>query len=183
VNILELFLISIALSVDCFIISVFITSLTKVKWYKYISIPLHFAIFHILMLFTGYKIGIFFKSMIEGFDHWIAFILLTGVGVRILFESFNRKGNKLPSLSTEWKIIVFSFATSIDALIIGLTFSFTSVALYPSSLILGFTVLIISVTGLLIGRKLNGFKFKYLDIVAGIVLIGLGLKILINHLM
>ncbi|MGV8168433.1 MAG: manganese efflux pump MntP family protein [Candidatus Nanoarchaeia archaeon] len=180
---IELLLISIALAVDCFAISILITSLSKVKIWKYFSIPIHFALFHVIMVFLGYKIGVFFKNIIQGLDHWIAFVLLSGVGIRLIYGSIKNRKKIVPNLSSEWKVLVFSFATSIDALIIGLTFSFASVSLYPSSLIIGTTVLVLSISGLIIGRKINGFRIKYLDFAAGIVLIILGLKILLGHLL
>jgi putative Mn2+ efflux pump MntP len=181
-NLFELFLISIALAIDCFAISVCITSVAKIKKFKYAIIPLHFALFHLLMLVLGYNLGIFFKGIIQGFDHWIAFLLLSGVGIKIIIESLRRKDKKIPSLSSEGEIILFSIATSIDALIIGLTFSFASLSLSPFTTILGLTVLVLSFLGLVLGRKLNGFKIRYLDVAAGVVLVILGLKVLLGHL-
>lgn len=175
------FLISLALAMDCFAISICISTLSGVNLKDYIKIPLHFGIFHVINLILGYYLGIFFHRIIQGIDHWVAFILLAGIGIKIIYDSVKHE-KKTSRPTTEGRLLLLSVATSIDALVIGITFAFTSADLHSSSVILGLTVLTVSFLGLLLGEKLHKLKLKYVGIIGGAVLITLGLKTLITHL-
>jgi putative Mn2+ efflux pump MntP len=173
-------LISLALAMDCFAISICISSLSGVKIKDYFRIPLHFGLFHIAMVLIGYYVGKFFQRIITGVDHWIAFILLSAIGLKIIIDSI--RDNKTTAAPTsEGKLILLSIATSVDALVIGITFAFAAIELTKSAIILGATVAIISVVGLLLGEKLHKLKLRYVGIVGGLVLIAIGLKTLLSH--
>jgi manganese efflux pump family protein len=174
-------LISIALAMDCFAISVCMSSLSGVKIFDYFKIPLHFGLFHIAMIFLGYYVGIFFRQIIQGIDHWVAFVLLTGIGIKIIVDSI-RHEKKLKKPTSEGTLLLLSLATSIDALAIGITFAFTSMDIQYSSMVLGITVFVISFLGLLLGEKLHKLNLKYAGVVGGAVLVVIGLKTLITHL-
>jgi len=180
-DLLYILLLSLALAMDCFAISVCISSLSGVKIIDYFKIPLHFSVFHVGMLIPGYYIGIFFKKIIQGVDHWVAFILLSAIGIKIIIDSVKHT-NKVNKPASEGRLLLLSIATSIDALVIGITFAFGAIDIYYSSIVLGLTVLIVSFLGLLLGEKLHKLKLKYIGIVGGGVLIVIGLKTLITHL-
>ena len=180
---IQLVLISLALSIDCFTLSVCISSVSKLKKHEFGLIPLHFGFFHLIMIIIGYFVGNFFKTFIEGIDHWVAFILISSVGIKLIIESLNKNKKRTPKLTSEWKLLMISFATSIDALVIGMTFSFIMSTIYSAALTIGIIVFIVSSLGLLIGYKIKKLKITYLDLAAGIVLIGIGTNILLRHLL
>ncbi len=180
-DILYVLLVSLALSMDCFAISVCISSISKIKLRDYLIIPLHFSIFHVAMVFIGYYMGIFFKKIIQGVDHWAAFVLLTGIGIKIILDSLKSKG-KLSKPTSELRLLLLSLATSIDALVIGITFAFSQIDIHSSSLILGAVVLAVTFTGIILGEKLHKMNLRYTGIVGGAVLIIIGIKTAITHL-
>lgn len=180
-DLIYIFLISLALAMDCFAISICISTLSILKIREHIKIPLHFGLFHVANLIIGYYLGVFFHKFIQKMDHWVAFILLSGIGIKIIIDSLKHKKHaNMPT--TEGRLLLLSVATSIDALVIGITFAFTSVDLYPASAVLGFTVVAISFLGLILGEKLHKLNLKYAGISGGAVLVILGIKTLISHI-
>jgi putative Mn2+ efflux pump MntP len=180
-DIVYILLVSLALAMDCFVISICIGSLSGVKILDYFKIPLHFSVFHVGLLFLGYYVGIFFKKIIQGVDHWVAFLLLSAIGIKIIFDSIKHE-KKVKKPTSEGRLLLLSIATSIDALVIGITFAFGSIDIHYSSIVLGLTVLIISFLGLLLGAKLHRLNLRYVGILGGAVLIIIGLKTFITHL-
>jgi manganese efflux pump family protein len=174
-------LISLALAMDCFAISVCISSISGVKIKDYFIIPLHFGLFHVGMVFLGYYVGIFFKKIIQGVDHWIAFLLLAGIGIKIIVDSIE-DDKRVKKPTSEGKLLLLSLATSVDALVIGITFAFSAIDIHYSALVMGLTVLIITVFGLILGEKLHRLNLRYVGILGGAVLIIIGLKTFLSHL-
>lgn len=173
-------LLSAALAMDCFTMSVCISSISGVRLRDYFLIPLHFAAFHFGMAMLGYYVGVFFRKIIQNVDHWVAFILLTAIGIKIIIDSLkNEKNAKRPT--TEGRLILLSLATSVDALVIGITFAFTGIEIELSSAILASVVFIISLSGLFLGEKIHKLKLKYIGVLGGIVLVAIGLKTLLSH--
>ena len=175
-----IYLIALSLAIDCFVVSIAIASSKKINKKEYFSIPFHFGLFQGGMTLLGFYLGLSFLNIIETFDHWIAFGLLFLVGTKMIIDSFKREKRygKLSYLA----IIILSIATSIDALAIGISFSIINGAILMKALIIGFFSLTLSLIGLSIGKKLANFKFHYLGIIGGVVLIGLGIKVLFEHL-
>ena len=132
---LTLYLISLSLAVDCFIVSICISSVSKLGKKVYLKIPLHFGLFQGTMTLIGFYLGLSFLRIIQGFDHWIAFGLLFLVGIKMILESF-KKEKKLAKI-TYPTIIILSIATSIDALAIGVTFRIIDGAIMMKSMIIG----------------------------------------------
>ncbi len=200
VLILEVFLIGLSLSVDAFAVSVTDGlcnhNLTKKKG---ITIPLVFGIFQAVMpiigYFIAYGLGQVFSEIFDAVDHWIAFVLLLVIGGKMILDAVK----ELRSPEEEMKCKKYSFpevllqgvATSIDALFIGVTFAATDgfkdsiPNVLISALIIGCTTFIISLAGLLAGVKVGNVlknKVGITEIIGGLVLIGIGLKILIQGL-
>jgi manganese efflux pump family protein len=146
-----------------------------------IKMTTSFAIFHVLMLSLGWYGGLGLKSVISGVDHWIAFLLLGLVGGKIIYEAVKGKHETIPSMSLA-AILVLSLATSIDALVIGVSFAFLEFEPVTSILFLGFTVFLASWLGIFLGKKLGHVFSKKANIIGGVILIFLGVKILIEHL-
>lgn len=180
-DLISIILIGITLALDCLAICVCVSSLQKIKKTELINIPMHFAIFQAGMLILGYYLGKFFENYIKAFAPWIAFILLSGIGIKIIYDSLKKEKEEV-TLNSEKTLIILSIATSIDALVVGITFSLIDVSLITSAIIVGIITFIISLIGLLIGKKIQELNLNFAGIAGGIVLIALGSKTLIGYL-
>ena len=141
-----------------------------------------FGLFQFLMPLLGWLLGVRFQAMISSVDHWIAFILLGIIGFNMIRESRSRD-EELPNPDFGLKsMLALAVATSIDALAVGVTFAFLEVRILPAILLIGLTTFFFSGAGVKIGNVF-GLKYKSsAELLGGIVLIGIGLKILIEHL-
>lgn len=182
-NFSEIFLIAIAVSMDAFAVSICKgLAMKKMETKNAIKIGLYFGIFQAGMPIIGYLLGKQFEEFVQSIDHWIAFILLSFIGLEMIKESFeNDKENENDKLDFK-TMLILSIATSIDALTIGITYAFFKVNIIQASSIIGITTFAFSVIGVFIGNKF-GAKFKnQAEIIGGIILILIGLKILLEHL-
>ncbi len=178
----ELFLIAVALSMDAFAVAICEgLSLKKMSYRHAAIIGFFFGGFQALMPLIGYFAGVQFKSQISSIDHWIAFALLAGIGIKMIGES--RKSHPVPESTFNLKgILLLSVATSIDALAVGVSFAFLQVNIVPAIAFIGVITFIFSFIGVRIGN-LFGNKFQSkAEMAGGIILIAMGLKILLNHL-
>ena len=122
------------------------------------------------------------KEYIESIDHWIAFGLLSLLGLKMIIESFKKEEEKAFNPLNPWIILGMAVATSIDALVVGLSFSIINLLILISALIIGFVTFMASMLGILFGKKAGNRFGKKIEILGGFILIGIGLKILIEHL-
>jgi putative Mn2+ efflux pump MntP len=183
-RLLEIILIAIVLSMDAFAVSVTLGLSVKKLKIKEVLIPgIYFGFFQALMPLIGYFAGINFAHKIQNFDHWIAFVLLGLIGGKMIKESFEREGKKLKENPFQFTtMLLLARATSIDALAVGITFSFFEINIFKAILITGLTTFFISICGVKVGN-IFGAKYKSkAEFVGGAVLVILGLKILIEHL-
>ena len=133
------------------------------------------------MPLIGYFLGTTFQCLIATISHWIAFILLTFIGANMINESITNK-NKIQDTSLNIKsLILLSIATSLDALAVGITFSFFQSNILLDSLIIGAITFTICTFGVFIGNKFGNHFQNSTGILGGIILIIIGLKILIDH--
>ncbi|MBR5331860.1 MAG: manganese efflux pump [Muribaculaceae bacterium] len=187
-NLLELLIIAIGLSMDAFAVSIGKgLSVKKIKLSHALSVGLWFGGFQALMPLIGYLLGSTFADIVSAFDHWVAFGLLALIGVNMIKESLekddddcdcNKKTKNNFAIATMFTLAV---ATSIDALAIGVTFAFFKVAIIPAIITIGITTFIFSIAGLKIGN-IFGCKYKsHAELFGGVILILIGLKILIEH--
>ena len=188
-NILEIIILAFGLAMDAFAVSICKgMTLKKMDWKKSILAGTYFGVFQAVMPLIGYFLILlctkneYIQNIIEDFDHWIAFILLLFIGINMIKESF---GNEEVDGNFKFKaMIVLAIATSIDALSVGVTFAAIDLSLniFVTVLIIGVITFIISSIGVFIGNVF-GLKFKQpAEIIGGIVLILMGLKILLNGL-
>lgn len=181
-SIWELFVIAVGLSMDAFAVAVCKgLSVEKASKKHSIITGLWFGGFQALMPLIGYLLGVKFQSLITSIDHWIAFVLLSIIGLNMIKES--RSGcDEMDSSFTFKSMFPLAIATSIDALAVGVTFAFLSVDIVPAVSFIGVITFILSGIGLWIGNKF-GCKFKSkAELAGGIILILMGLKILLEHL-
>ena len=181
---ISIFFIAVGLAMDAFAVSITcgFTILQPKRW-KALKIALSFGMFQAIMPIIGWFAGRTFSAYIERFDHWIAFGLLSIIGSRMIYNAITMKECETIIDPSDIKtLFMLSIATSIDALAVGVTFAFLQLNIITPVLIIGLITFFISVIGLLIGHKLGCHFGKRFEIFGGIVLIGIGIKILIEHL-
>jgi putative Mn2+ efflux pump MntP len=180
----EIFLIAVGLSMDAFAVSITIGLSAKEMKHKEILIPgLYFGFFQALMPALGFFAGIFFAEKIQFLDHWITFVLLGILGGKMIKDSFSKEDKKTAEHSFKFiTMLVLAIATSIDALAVGITYSFFKINIFTAILITGITTFVISTCGVKIGIAF-GSKFQSkAEFFGGAVLVAIGVKILIEHL-
>jgi putative Mn2+ efflux pump MntP len=180
-NLPEIFLIAVGLSMDAFAVSVTLGISAKTPKLKQMVVPgAYFGFFQALMPLTGYFAGTYFAGRIQSLDHWIAFILLAFIGGKMVTESFSRENKEKADYSFT-AMLILSLATSIDALAIGVTFAFLKANIIKAIVIISITTFIISMGGVKIGA-IFGTKFKSkAELAGGLILIIIGLKVLAEH--
>ncbi len=182
-SIWTLFTLAIGLSMDAFAVSVCKgLALRQANPKNCILVGLWFGGFQAIMPLIGYFLGIQFKDYITAFDHWIAFILLSLIGINMIKEALSKDEECAdPSLACK-DMLILAIATSIDALAVGITFAFLRVNITSAVSFIGIITFVISIAGVKIG-SLFGTKYKSkAELAGGIILILLGLKILFEHL-
>lgn len=182
-GVLEILLLGIGLAMDAFAVSICKgLSMKKMNWKNAIIIALYFGVFQALMPMIGYFLGTTFESLVTTFDHWIAFVLLSVIGGNMIKESFDKEEEKKNDNVDFKTMIVLALATSIDALAVGITFAFLDVNLLLAISIIGIVTFIISMLGVKVGNKFGDRYQNKAELVGGIILVVLGIKILLEHL-
>ena len=146
------------------------------------KIAIILAIFQAGMPILGWLMGEQVKHLISDFDHWIVFGILFLLGLKMIYESFKKEENKKFNPLNFWVMISMAIATSIDALAVGISFSIIDVPILITAFIIGSVTYLASMLGMLFGKKTGSFYGKKMEILGGLILIGIGLKILIQHL-
>ena len=151
------------------------------KYKKAFIVGLYFGIFQALMPVLGYLIGYKFLNLIVNIDHWIAFILLLVVGIRMIKNAILNDNRSDDSIKVK-TMFCLAIATSIDALVIGLTMSFLNVNIFLSIVLIGIITFAFSFIGVLLGNKVGETFGKKFQILGGFILVVIGTKILFEHL-
>jgi putative Mn2+ efflux pump MntP len=142
----------------------------------------YFGGFQALMPVIGWLLGRQFESLIKNIDHWIAFVLLALIGANMIREAVKNEEENLNDSFSPRTMLPLAIATSIDALAVGVTFAFLDVEIVPAVSMIGVTTFVLSAIGVKIGNVF-GAKYKSkAELVGGIVLVVMGVKILIEHL-
>ena len=180
---LEIFFIGIGLAMDAFAVSVCKgLSMKRMNWKSAGVIALYFGIFQAVMPLAGYLMGTAFSGFVESIDHWIAFFLLAIIGGKMIKDSFDDEMEKRNDHTDIKTMLLLSIATSIDALAVGITFAFFDSKILLSATMIGVITFILSMVGVKVGN-LFGDKFQnQADLIGGIMLIMIGIKILLEHL-
>ena len=182
-GLIELFLIAVGLSMDAFAVSVCKgLAMPKCTFKKAAIVGLWFGGFQALMPAIGYILGAQFQEAIASIDHWIAFVLLALIGGNMIHEALDNDEEEADASLDVKTMFLLAVATSIDALAIGITFAFLKVIIIPAVCFIGLVTFIISFTGVKIGNVFGARYKNKAEIVGGVILILLGLKILLEHL-
>ena len=182
-GLIELFLIAVGLSMDAFAVSVCKgLAMPKCTFKKAAIVGLWFSGFQALMPAIGYILGAQFQEAIASIDHWIAFVLLALIGGNMIHEALDNDEEEADASLDVKTMFLLAVATSIDALAIGITFAFLKVNIIPAVCFIGIVTFIISFAGVKIGNVFGARYKNKAEIVGGVILILLGLKILLEHL-
>jgi putative Mn2+ efflux pump MntP len=190
-DILTLFLLALGLSFDSFAVSISSgLMLPHIRFTKACIIALSFAFFQAFMPVIGWLAGLAIRDQLVAVDHWIAFGLLGLLGLKMIYESLKPEEKKKPfNPLNPWMLLTLSLATSIDALIVGVSFAFIEtpdtsfwMAILLPVIIIGFVTYILSMLGILFGKKAGARLGKRMELLGGLILIGIGVKILVEHL-
>ena len=180
---LELFFIAVGLSMDAFAVSICKgLSVRQLRPRHAIIAGAYFGGFQALMPVIGWLLGRQFEGLIKSIDHWIAFVLLALIGANMIREAVKNEEENLNDSFSPRTMLPLAVATSIDALAVGVTFAFLDVDIVPAVSMIGVTTFVLSAIGVKIGNVF-GAKYKSkAELVGGIVLVVMGVKILIEHL-
>ena len=184
-NIFDLILLAIGVSMDAFAVSIAKGLATqRLRPRHYASVALWFGGFQALMPVIGYFLGANFASIVESCDHWIAFVLLVVIGGKMLYDTFTG-GEDEDGTGSDFRfrtMLVLAIATSIDALAIGVSLAFLKVDIWSAIAFIGATTASFSALGLRLGN-IFGYRYKHgAELTGGVVLILIGAKILVEHL-
>jgi putative Mn2+ efflux pump MntP len=176
--------ISIGLAMDAFAVSLGIGTAGQIYNLRgKIRLAAHFGIFQSGMTALGWLAGSTVVRYVEDFDHWIAFVLLAYVGISLIRSGLDKEGKAFEQdPSTGKMLVLLSFATSIDAFAVGLTIAFIDVPVLLSVVMIGLVALLLSAVGLFAGTRLNAAFGKRMEILGGLILLGIGIRVVITHL-
>jgi len=176
-------LIALSLAMDAFSVSISHGLVNKsVKLTNALKLGISFGSFQVIMPVLGWLAGVSVIDLIAGFDHWIALGLLCFIGGRMIYESTKMGSEKLISSLSIGTLLILSIATSIDALAVGLSFSFLNVPIIAPAIIIGTVTFSLSFLGVYLGNHFGHFLGNKVEIVGGLILIAIGIRIFLEHL-
>jgi putative Mn2+ efflux pump MntP len=175
--------IAVALAMDAFAVAL-ATGLTldPLTGRHLFRLGFHFGLFQALMPILGWLAGLTVQHLIADYDHWIAFALLAFVGGKMLWEAFH--GDATPDNSDPTRgmsLVLLSVATSIDALAVGLSLAMLGVSIWAPALVIGLVAGVLTVVGMLLGRRVGSLWGQRVEIFGGAILCLIGIKILLEH--
>ncbi len=183
-DIVSILFIALGLSLDAFAVSVSSgVAIRNLKISHALKIAIFFGAFQAIMPLLGWLAGVSVRGVIEKYDHWIAFGILSIIGVKMIYESFKIKPcDECADPLKFYTLLILAIATSIDALAVGTTFAFLDVVIAVPAMIIGLVTFIVSFAGVYIGDRFGHFFENKIEVLGGLCLIGIGIKILIEHL-
>ena len=181
---ISIFLIALALSMDAFSVAIALGAAGRQhSRLAAFRLAAAFGLFQFFMPILGWLLGRTVVSYIADYDHWVAFGLLAIVGIRMIKEYFDRDDKeRLKDPTKGWPLLVLSIATSIDALAVGVSFAFFDVNIYYAGAVIGMVCFAITAAGMVFGKALSRVLGKKAVLVGGLVLIGIGIKIVVEHM-
>jgi len=183
-QIFQIVLIAVGLAADSFAVSVSSGAIIeKLRLRHAMRIALFFGFFQGLMPWIGWKIGILASNFICSVDHWLAFAILSFIGGKMVYESRRLKEEVAEGANPLNLYVLFTLAiaTSIDALAVGVTFSFLNIAIIEPVVIIGVVTFAFSLAGTYIGEYFGHIFEDKIELAGGLILIAIGCKILIEH--
>ena len=176
--------IALGLAMDAFAVSIASgATIRELRLRHAVRIALFFGVFQAAMPVAGWAAGTGLRNLIGGIDHWIAFGLLAAVGIKMIYESarIDPKEERLNPLNPSI-LLILSIATSIDALAVGISFAFLGIAIITPVMVIGSVTFLLSLSGVYLGDRAGHLFERKIALFGGLLLIIIGLKILIEHL-
>lgn len=182
-NIIDLFLLAAGEAMDASVVSMAKGTATRqLSFRHYMSVGLWFGGFQAAMTLIGYFVGAHFASFIAAYGYWVAFALLLFVGAEMIKNAFSKEEAKADANYSVIPMLLMAVATSIDALAVGVSFAFIEVDIWLAAIIIGVVTFVFSAAGLKIGNIFGNRYNRSAELVGGIILIALGIKILLEQL-
>ncbi len=183
-GIISIILIAFGLTFDTFAVSISTGLIvSNIRFWQGVRVALILAIFQAAMPVLGWLSAYYIKDYIINFDHWIASGLLFIIGLKMIKEALSKdEVNELHDPLKLKVVIAMAIATSIDALIIGVSFGFLNVNMSLATFIIGFLTFLVAMIGMLLGKHAGNFLGKKVEVLGGVILILIGIKILFEHL-
>lgn len=156
----------------------------KVKFGHYLRLASAFGFFQFMMPILGYFAGVFAESFIGGYDHWVAMALLAYIGVRMIKESYSAEGKGSSVDPSRGQILlILSVATSIDALAVGVSIGVLRGSIVLPSIVIGLVCALFSAVGIRVGKVAGSLLGRRVERIGGLILIGIGVKIVLEHIL
>lgn len=184
-DLFSLIFIGVGLAMDCFAVSLGIGTSNMARSFRPVfRLSFHFGLFQGLMTLLGWLVGSTIAQFIASFDHWVALALLGWVGTKMIVDGIkpDQVDEKRIDPSRGGTLILLALATSLDAMAVGLSLAIINVDILSSSLVIGIISTIFSLLGLGLGTRLGATFGKRMEILGGLILNGIGLRILLTHL-
>jgi putative Mn2+ efflux pump MntP len=183
---ITIFGIAVGLAMDAFAVAVATgLSLDEVTGRHRFRLGFHFGLFQFLMPILGWAAGNELLGYIGAYDHWVACALLSLVGGKMLWESLEPRTERHQSRTDPtrgWSLVTLSVATSLDALAVGFSMAAMRVSVWTASVVIGLVTAALTVLGLGFGTRLGGRWERWAEVIGGLVLLGIGIRILLSHL-
>lgn len=182
-ELVAILIIAVTLAMDAFAVSVATgTTYKNFSLFYTLRMAVFFALFQAIMPLIGHFAGLTFQRLVVNFDHWIAFVLLTGIGCKMVHDARAHSTEQHPNPTSLVVLLTLSVATSIDALAVGVTLKMITPHILAAVTAVGVITFILSIIGCKMGQKIGHIFENKIEIFAGLILIAIGAKILIQHL-
>ena len=179
----EIILLALGLSMDCFAVAVSFGISRSLKWNAILKMAFFFALFQGIMPLIGWEIGDLIEDFLRSVNHWIAFGILTFIGLKMIIQSFRPGGEERKAGQPGFSMLLsLSLPTSIDALITGISFGFIRVRIILAVIIIAAMTFIVTILGAKIGERSTFIPARRAEFIGGLVLIAIGVKIVLEHL-
>jgi putative Mn2+ efflux pump MntP len=177
--------VALGLSFDTFAVSLsYGVVQRKILFREAVRIAVVMAVFQAGLLVTGYFLGSFISDIVKAADHWVALILLSVLGIRMIIEGLRKKEkDEIKDYSNTATLISMAIGTSIDAFAVGVSFALLSIRIWYSAVIIGIVTFLASMTAIRIGKSAGGRLGNKVEIIGGLILIAIGIKIFLEHML
>ena len=183
-DVVTIVLIAVGLAMDAFAVSIASgITITHQRRKNALLVASFFGIFQMLMPLIGWLVGLSLRDLIIGVDHWVAFGLLIFIGSKMIHDSTKKEDNQKGAALQVSSLLTLSVATSIDALMVGLSFAFLQTAIAVPILVIGLVTFSLSFAGFMFGCAIGKIFGNKIKILGGLMLLVIGIKILLDHLL
>jgi len=177
--------IALGLSFDTFAVSLSVGVIrTRIIFNQAIRVAIVFALFQGGLTVAGYFLGSIISSALKAMDHWVALILLAFLGSKMIYEGFKKQGNdETKDFSSTLVLLTLALSTSIDAFAVGISFALLEVRILEAGIVIGAVTFLASMTAIRIGKSAGERLGNKVEIIGGLILTGIGLKIFLEHML